>query len=622
MSVGMDHQDFDGESVRAKYQEERDKRLVPGNGDIHDLRHDPFFARFRDDPFTPVTPRERIVDDVEVAIVGGGLAGTLTGVHLRKSGLQRIRIIDVAGGIGGTWYWNRYPGVSCDVESYIYLPMLEEFGYIPTAKYVSGDEIREHLETIAARYDLVREALFHTEVTKSAWDDAGGRWVVHTNRGDTIRAQYLVMAVGHLNLMKIPVIAGMEYFQGRAFHAARWDFGYTGGTPDGHLSGLADKVVAVIGTGASAVQCLPAVGASAQRTYVFQRTPIVVGVRNNRPTDEEFMKGLRPGWQWERMLNFQDAMDGVAGSDLVDDGWTHHWAPLVRARVRGMSPEERVRNIEALDFSIMEEHRRRIDEVVEDPETARALKPYYRYLCRRPTWHDEYLDTFNLPTVTLVDCPAGIERITEHGVVVAGREYEVDCIIYATGFEAEQTPLPRRVGHEVVGRGGETLAEKWGDRAQTLNGLFTHGFPNLFLMPAPFQQAANSINFALISTVAAQNIAAIVESLGKQDVHVFEVAEEAEADWVNGIIESSGDWATALSACTPSRLNYYGDVSRFRPENSNYGGGAGDFVGAGGGNFERYCNALAAWQETLARGEPCGLVLERRQPSDAAALCK
>src|SRR5579864_9454357 len=145
---------FDPDAVHAKYLAERDKRLVPGRAEIRDLQTDEHFARYRDDPFTPFIERDPVTDDVDVVIVGGGIAGVLAGAHLRRAGVERIRIIDLAGGIGGTWYWNRYPGVMCDVESYMYIPMLEEFDYIPTKRYAFGEEIRQHLDRIADRYDL------------------------------------------------------------------------------------------------------------------------------------------------------------------------------------------------------------------------------------------------------------------------------------------------------------------------------------------------------------------------------------------------------------------------------------------------------------------------------------
>ena len=582
---------FDPDAVHAKYLAERDKRLVPGRTAIRDLRADAFFARFRDDPFTPTVPRDPVADDVDAVIVGGGIAGVLAGAHLRKAGLERIRIIDEAGGIGGTWYWNQYPGVMCDVESYIYIPMLEELGYVPKHRYAFGDEILGCLRAAADRYDLGRDALFHTRVTRAEWDDDTARWRVRTNRGDEITSRYYVLAVGILNLMKLPAIPGMEDFAGHSFHTARWDYGYTGGGPHQPLTGLADKTVALVGTGASGIQCLPPLAAAAKHVYVFQRTPSAVGERGNRPTDPGFADELGPGWQQERMDNFQGIILGKAvTADQVDDGWTHHWAAVHNPpRRKGMTAAEIMRAAEEVDFEIMEEHRRRVEALVGDAQKAAILKPYYRYLCKRPCFHDEYLQTFNNDNVTLIDCPAGIERITRRGPVVGGEQYDVDCIIYGTGFEPELTPLFRRAGHDIVGRGGITLAEKWADGAASLFGMMSRGFPNMFVMPAPGQQAVVTVNYTQLAVFGAEFVGGAVALLEQQGVEVFDVSAEAEEAWTQKIVDSFVDPSIVMSACTPSRLNNEGHPEQMNPRNGNYGRGMGDWFG--------YRELLRKWLE-------------------------
>ena len=591
---------FDPDAVHAKYLAERDKRLVPGRTAIRDLAGDEHAAGYRADPFTPYTEREPIIDDADVVIVGGGIAGILAGAHLRKAGVERIRIIDEAGGVGGTWYWNRYPGVMCDVESYQYLPMLEELDYIPSRRYAFGEEVRLHLQAIADRFDLVPDALFHTGVTETVWDDDAGRWKVHTNRGDELSCRFYVLAVGILNLMKLPAISGMDDFTGRAFHTARWDYGFTGGRPGEALTDLGDKVIALIGTGASGLQCLPPLAEAAKHVYVFQRTPSAIGVRGNRPTDPSFAADLQPGWQKARMDNFQSIMLGrPVEADLTDDGWTHHYAAVQNPpRRKGMSAEEFMRTAEQLDFAIMEEHRQRIDGLVEKPEVAAALKPYYRYLCKRPCFHDEYFDAYNRDNVTLIDCPAGIERITQRGPVVGGHQYDVDGIIYGTGFEAEVTPLPRRIGHDIVGRNGVSLAEKWADGAASLYGMMSRGFPNMFVMPAPGQQSVVTVNYTQLAVFGAEFVAGTVELLGKQGVEVFDVSADAEADWIQQIVDTYVDPSGVMSACTPSRLNNEGDPGAIRPRDTNFGRGFGDFFA--------YRELLETW---LAAGEFDGLDL-------------
>ncbi len=570
---------YDPETVRAKYLAERDRRLVPGRSDIRDLGADDFFARYRHDPFTAPVERAPVADDVDVVIVGGGIAGVVAGAHLRRAGVQRIRIVDEAGGIGGTWYWNRYPGVMCDVESYIYVPMLEELGYVPKHRYAFGEEILGCLEAIAEGHDLVADALFHTRVTGAKWDDAQARWRVRTDRGDEVTTRFYVLAVGILNLMKLPAIPGMEDFAGASFHTARWDYAYTGGGPHEPLTGLADKVVALVGNGASGIQCVPPLAESAEHLYVFQRTPSAVGVRGNRPTDPDFPRSLQPGWQKARMDNFQAIMLGrEVEADLVDDGWTHHYAAVHHPpRQKDMTPAQYLRAAEEIDYSIMEEHRRRIEELVADRAKAEVLKPYYRYLCKRPCFHDEYLLAFNNPDVTVIDCPAGIERVTDKGPVVDGEQYEVDCIIYATGFEPELTPLYRRAGHEIVGRGDVSLAHKWAGGAASLFGMMSRGFPNMFVMPAPGQQAVVTVNYTQLAVLGGEFVGRAVGLLEARGVEVFDVSAEAEESWTQAVLDSFVDGSAVMSACTPSRINNEGHPELLNPRNGNYGRGFGDW---------------------------------------------
>ncbi len=592
---------YDPEAVQAKYRAERDKRLVPGRAAIRDLARDEHFARYRRDPFTPLLDRAPITDDVDVVIVGGGIAGVLAGARLREASLSRIRVIDQAGGIGGTWYWNRYPGVMCDVESYLYLPMLEELGYVPRHRYAFGEEIRQHLEAIADRYDLVSDALFHSGVTRSEWVEGAARWRIRTDRGDDLTARYYVLAVGILNLLKLPAIDGMERFGGPSFHTARWDYGVTGGAPGQPLTELGDSVVGVIGTGATGIQCLPALAEAAKHVYVFQRTPSAIGERGNRPTAPDFADEQRRGWQQERMDNFQAVMLGrPVEADLVDDGWTRHYAAVQHPpRWKGMTLEEYLRQGEAVDFEIMEAHRRRVDELVTDPATAAILKPYYRYLCKRPCFHDEYLEAFNNPNVTLIDCPAGIDRVSEQGPVVDGVEYELDLLVYGTGFEAELTPLYRRAGHEIIGRGGQSLAEKWAPGAASLFGMMSRGFPNLFVMPAPGQQAVVTVNYTQLAVLGAEFIGDVVGLIEGRGAPVFDVSATAEEDWTSQIVGSFVDGSAVMSACTPSRINQEGDPGSLNPRNGNFGRGFGDYFA--------YRDLLRAW---VARGDCEGLELD------------
>jgi cation diffusion facilitator CzcD-associated flavoprotein CzcO len=593
---------FDPEAVRDKYAQERAKRMTEDRGVLYDLRHDERFAEYTEDPFTPFVDREPVVEEVDVAIIGAGMSGVTVGAKLRDQGLRKIVLIDKAGGIGGTWYWNRYPGVMCDVESYIYMPMLEEMNYIPSTRYAFGDEIRRHLDALATKYGLVDDALFHTGVETSEWDEESSRWLIRTDRGDEVRAHYLIMAPGILNLMKLPAIPGMDEFEGPSFHTARWDYDVTGGGPDDpRLTKLADQVVAVVGVGASGIQAVPPLAESAKHVFVFQRTPSAIGERGNRPTPPEFADELRPGWQKDRMENFSAVMIGRAVErDLVDDGWTLHTARLNNPKIaEGMTPSDIAAMVESFDFDIMEEHRDRIVSRVGDTATAEMLKPYYRYGCKRPCFHDEYLVAFNNPNVTLVDCPAGVTRITPNGVIANGEEYPVDLIVYATGFEGELTPFARRAGHTIIGRGGITMEQKWKDGVLSLHGMTTHGFPNMFIMPAPGQQAVTTHNFTHLMVVGADHVSQTIGALEANHVKVFETTEDAEQGWTDIILSTWRDNSAFMAACTPSRLNFEGDPTMLNPRSGAYGGGYGDFFG--------YQDLLTEWR---AKGDFEGFDLE------------
>jgi len=598
---------FDPDAVHTRYQEERSRRMLADRTHLVDFEHDKRFAEYLKDPFTAYTRRDPVSADVDVVVIGGGLAGVIMGVQLRKAGIERIRFIDKAGGFGGTWYWNRYPGLMCDVESYIYMPMLEEMGAIPTMRYASGEEIRLHLDALAKKYRLGEGALFHTNVEASRWDEATGRWVIRTDHGDEIRTKYVIMSVGILNLMKLPELPGMADFEGPSFHTARWDYGVTGGSPtDPNLSKLAGKVVGIVGVGGTGIQCVPPLGRSAKHLYAFQRTPSAIAYRGNCPTEPEFVASLRPGWQRERMENFSAVMIGKpVKRNVVDDAWTWYMAKVVSFKGEpGMSPDELALAAEAFDYEVMEEHRHRIDEVVADPETAEALKPYYRYLCKRPLFHDEYLAAFNEPNVTLVDCPTGVTAITKQGLVANGQEYPVDLIVYATGFEAELTPFPRRAAHDIVGRDGLTIAEKWKQGGATLHGIMSRGFPNFFIIPAPGQQAVVTVNITHTYTVGAEHIAATIALLEKRGVKVFDVREDAEAAWVKRIVTDWHDNRAFLAACTPSRLNFDGHAEVANPRSGTYGGGYGDVFA--------YEKLLEEWR---ARGDFAGLEVDEPSAS-------
>ena len=567
---------FDPDALRRKYREERDKRLrEDGNEQYVEVKGT--FARFTDDPYVEPLQRAPLHDEVDVAIIGGGFGGLLAGARLREAGVENLRIIEKGGDFGGTWYWNRYPGAQCDIESYIYLPLLEETGYLPKEKYSFAPEILAHARTIGEQYDLYDNACFQTEVTAMRWDADALRWVIETNRGDAMKARFVAMSNGPLNRPKLPGIPGVGTFQGHTFHTSRWDYAYTGGDSNGNLTGLGDKRVGIIGTGATSVQCVPHLGEHAKHLYVFQRTPSSIDVRGNKPTDADWAASLQDGWQRQRMTNFNVLVTGgFQDEDLVNDGWTdiiRNLAFVSAARGSAeLTPQEAAARVELADFKKMEQIRARVDELVEDESTAAALKPWYRQFCKRPCFHDDYLRTFNRDNVTLVHTDGkGVERITERGVVAAGKEYELDCLIYATGFEVG-TAYTRRAGYDIAGKDGLTLSEKWAEGMRTLHGFQTHGFPNCFFMGVT--QGGFTANFPHMLNEQSVHIAYLIGHAMNSNVNCVEASVAGEDGWVDTIRKMAVFNQRFLEECTPGYYNNEGKPGQGNSLlGSQYGGG-------------------------------------------------
>jgi cation diffusion facilitator CzcD-associated flavoprotein CzcO len=573
--------DFDPDALREKYRQERDRRVrADGSQQYVEVQGD--FSRYIDDPYVqPGFSRAPLTDEVNVLIIGGGFGGLLAGARLREAGVNDIRIIEKGGDFGGTWYWNRYPGAQCDIEAYIYLPLLEETGYIPKEKYSYAPEILEHSRRIAKKFDLYRDVCFQTQIKEIRWNEEECRWLITTDRDDRFRARFVVMSNGPLNRPKLPGISGIDTFKGHTFHTSRWDYGYTGGDTTGNLHKLADKRVAIIGTGATAVQCVPYLAKDAQHLFVFQRTPSSVDERGNRPTDPEWVKTLTSGWQKRRMDNFNILVSGGSqDEDLVGDGWTDIFRKiggLLPAKLDpNLTPRERGRMVELADFKKMNQVRARVDRIIKDKKTAEALKPWYRQFCKRPTFNDEYLPAFNRPNVTLVDTQGrGVDRITEKGLVFDGVEYEVDCIIFGTGFEVG-TAYTRRAGFEIYGRGGKTLTEYWADGLKTLHGFYSSGFPNCFHMG--ITQNGLTANFPHMLEEQSRHITELIQHAKAQEARSLEPTAEAEAEWVATIRRKAIHNQRFLRECTPGYYNNEG-----KPTESTglfgeqYGGGPVEF---------------------------------------------
>ncbi|MCX8560845.1 NAD(P)/FAD-dependent oxidoreductase [Mycolicibacterium mucogenicum] len=593
--------------MREKYAYERAKRVRP-EGSAQYLEAAGDYAEFSDnDPHTPVTPRAPIDADLEVVILGGGIAGLLAGAYLAKAGVEDVHVIEAGGDFGGVWYWNRFPGIQCDNDAYCYIPLLEELDFMPSKKFADGAEILAHCQNIGKHFGLYDGAIFSTQVRTVRWDEEIKRWRLTTNRGDDIRARFVVMTQGSYNRPKLPGVPGIKDFHGHVFHSARWDYDYTGGDASGGLDKLADKRVALVGTGATGVQLVPHLSRDAQHLIVFQRTPSSVDFRGNEPTDPAWAASLRPGWQAERKRNFHrwSPFEGVVfdAPDQVCDFWTELGRNLT-ARIAA-SPDPAALGVEQImamreeeDYKIMERLRRRIADLVEDSDTAEALKPYYRFMCKRPTSSDEYLPSFNRPNVTLVDVSEsqGVERLTRTGIVANGVEYEVDCVIFASGFEIS-TEISRRYAMEAIeGRDGVSLFDHWRERYQTLHGMTSRGFPNQF--HTGFIQGGVSANTTAMFEQQAEHIAYIIAEAIKRGATTVEPSQDGQDAWVATIRELAFDNSAFDNSCTPG---YYNNEGR------GFGDATRSFLGeVYTPGFYAFDDLLRAWRDA---GDLDGLVL-------------
>ncbi len=497
---------------------------------------------------------------LDVVIIGAGFAGLYALHRLRSAGFK-ARVLEAGGDVGGTWYWNRYPGAPCDVVGYDYLPLLDEMDYVPVNHYSRGPEILSHCQAIAKKYDLYDLAVFNTTVNSTVWNEEEKLWHLKTDRGDHMRAQFVICANGTLSKPKLSKIAGMESFAGHSFHTSRWDYDYTGEK----LENLKDKVVGIIGTGASAVQAVPELAKTAKHLYVFQRTPSSIDVRDDWPTDPNWARKLKPGWQAKRRERVLELSEP---------------SPEQKAKMAALTPEEKVRKQENGNIDYMMRIHKRIDETVEDQATADALKPWYMFMCKRPCFHNEYLPSFNQPNVTLVDTQGkGITQIGEAGPEFEGHEYELDLLIYATGFEVQKTGIY----NQIVGKDGLNLDDKYADGVRTLLGIHTQGYPNLFIMGG--YQASFQFNLTDMLQTQGDHIAECIKYTRDNGYQSLDPTTEAEEWWVQEVIAHRGK-TNRNAECTPGYYNFEGESNR--RQDGNYNGG-----------FRTYFNHQGAVREKM-----------------------
>ena len=593
--------EIDIPALKEKYRQERDRRLRKEGQQQYVQPRAEFANAYEADPYTPVTPRDSLSEDIDIVVLGGGWSGILTGVQLRKAGIGNFRIIDHAGDFGGVWYWNRYPGLQCDNDAYCYLPLLEETGFMPSKKFTDGWEIREYAQSIARKYRLYENALFHTLVSALRWDESSKRWHINTRQGDEIRARHVILANGLLNIPKLPGIPGIDKFKGHLFHTARWNYDYTGGDQKNPvLDKLSNKRVAIVGTGATAIQLVPYLGKHAEQFYVLQRTPSCVDTRRNSVTDPAWVKTLKPGWQTQRRANFHRGANESfqkGEKDLIGDIWTEVNRNLAAEREEQdwpeLTPEQLFARYEDMDFRVMERLRHRVDAIVKDKATAEKLKPYYRYQCKRPTSNDEYYDTFNRPNVSLIDVSEsqGVERLTETGFVANGVEYPVDCILFASGYEVT-SDLDRRWGFDVFeGRNGLSMYQNWKGSYKTFHGIMTHGFPNLFVIG--LNQGGLNSSLTVNFEEQAQHVAHIIRETIARGAASVEPTLEAQNAYVQHIRDTAIDRTEWIRACTPSYFNNEGKPDVDENGNEKFRFYLGDVYGPG---WDAFMQRLENWR--------------------------
>ena len=554
---------FDPQKMRNKYDFERDRRLrTDGEGQYEETDGDLYY--YNDDPqIGKRFVRDPVQEEVEIAILGGGFGGLLMAERLQEAGITNFRLVERGGDFGGTWYWNRYPGAQCDVESYIYLPLLEETDYMPKEKYAFGPEIFEHAQRIGRHYDLYSRSLFQTRVSELLWDDKTHRWALTTDRGDLLHARHVVVSSGSLNRPKLPGLPGLRNFKGHTFHTSRWDYNYTGGSPKGGLVNLANKRVGIIGTGATGIQCVSHLGEAAGSLHVFQRTPSSIDLRGNSPTDSDWYATLKTGWQTERNDNFTRLLMGLdVEEDLVNDGWTDIFkslGDLMNDTDNSELTDEELNQLgEIIDFQRDNRIRDRVANIVKDKKTAEGLKHWYRPWCKRPTFNDEYLPTFNRPNVTLVDTAGkGVERVTEKGVVVDGIEYELDCLIFATGFEVNRATYTHQADLEIIGRDGVKLRDHWANGMRTYQGLMSHGFPNCYHMG--FTQTGYTPNFTYMLENQSRHLTEMLIEASARGYTALEPTQKSEDDWL-ALVSAPNHMTEYLKNCTPGYYNAEGNA--------------------------------------------------------------
>jgi cation diffusion facilitator CzcD-associated flavoprotein CzcO len=476
---------------------------------------------------------------VDAVVVGAGFGGLYAHHKLRDIGLA-VQGFEAAGGVGGTWWWNRYPGARCDLESWDYcysFPEVEQ-EWTWTERYATQPEILRYIEYVADRYDLRRDIRFDTRVTAATWNEADRRWFVTTDRGDAVSARFLVMATGNLSAAKEPEIGGIDTFAGATYHTGRWPH-------DG--VDFTGKRVGVIGTGSSGIQSIPLIAQQAARVTVFQRTPTFTIPAKNAPLDpaaiadrkargQEIREHMRTKTRAGVIVPMPDASALEVSADARE---RRFWEAWESGTLYGMTAAytdllvDREANEHAAEFI-----RARIRDVVNDPEIAERLSPRDNpFGTKRPCLDTDYYATFNRGNVELVDVRATpIVEVTGAGIRTTSEEYPLDVIVFATGFDAMTGPL---LEPAITGANGVALRDKWATGPRTYLGIAIAGFPNLFLVTGPGSPSV-LINMLVAIEQHVDWIADCIAAMRARDIGAIEATVKAEDEWVDHVNEIAG----------------------------------------------------------------------------------
>ena len=475
----------------------------------------------------------------DAVVVGAGFAGLYMLHRFRQAGF-RARVFEAGSGVGGTWYWNRYPGARCDVESmeysYSFSDALQQ-DWEWSERYAGQPEILRYANHVADRFDLRRDITLDTRVERAVFDEAAKRWQVETDTGETVSASFLIMATGCLSAANLPAFEGRDTFAGETYHTGRWP-------RDG--VDFAGKRVGIIGTGSSAIQAIPIIAAEAKHLTVFQRTPNYSIPARNEPIEADYVREIKGEYPEFRARNYR--MHAGFGSKvhhndapaLSDDPGTREANYAARWERGGFTflgaYNDLLRSREANETAA-EFVRHRIREIVQDPKLAEWLCPDNVIGCKRPCLDTGYFETYNRPDVELVDArESPIEGITPNGVVAGGRQIDLDCIVFATGFDAMTGAV---LGVDIRGRGGIPLHEKWDAGPRTYLGLATVGFPNLFLITGP---GSPSVLTNMIVSIE-QHVDWITDCLANlrsERLATIEATPQAQKDWVDHVNAVAG----------------------------------------------------------------------------------